>query len=208
MLDRVAESSLLHFFSEEEARTMRAVCERILPQDDRTEARRIDILAGIDKRLHENRIGGYRYKDMPPDQEAYRLAASAFQQMAQERYGQNFDELPTLDQEMLIQSLHDSKPLGANDLWNQMNVKRFWTLLIGDCCSIYYSHPYAWDEIGFGGPAYPRGYMRLEEGEAEAWEVSELRYEWSAPSDSISDREQTHSAAGEHQTHQGHVEAH
>ena len=28
----------------------------------------------------------------------------------------------------------------------------------------FYSHPWAWNEIGFGGPAYPRGYMRLAEG--------------------------------------------
>jgi hypothetical protein len=27
--------------------------------------------------------------------------------------------------------------------------------------SEFYSHPWAWNEIGFGGPAYPRGYMRL-----------------------------------------------
>jgi hypothetical protein len=25
----------------------------------------------------------------------------------------------------------------------------------------FYAHPWAWNEIGFGGPAYPRGYMRL-----------------------------------------------
>ena len=25
----------------------------------------------------------------------------------------------------------------------------------------FYSHPWAWNEIGFGGPAYPRGFMRL-----------------------------------------------
>jgi hypothetical protein len=28
----------------------------------------------------------------------------------------------------------------------------------------FYSHPWAWNEIGFGGPAYPRGYMRLQVG--------------------------------------------
>jgi hypothetical protein len=190
VLDRVGEAGVLRFFSQEEARTMRAVCERILPQEDRIEAQRVDILAGIDKRLHENRIDGYRYEDMPSDQHAYRLAASAFGQMARQRYGQDFNELRTLDQEMLIQSIHDGKPSGAGELWKQMNVKRFWTLLIGDCCSIYYAHPYAWDEIGFGGPAYPRGYMRLEDGEAEPWEVREQRYEWSAPSDTISDHEQ------------------
>jgi hypothetical protein len=32
--------------------------------------------------------------------------------------------------------------------------------------STFYSHPWAWNEIGFGGPAYPRGYMRLQPGPA------------------------------------------
>ena len=59
-----------------------------------------------------------------------------------------------------------------------MAVERFWLLLVQDVVGAYYAHPYAWDEIGFGGPAYPRGYMRLENGEPEPWEVDERRYEW------------------------------
>ena len=31
-------------------------------------------------------------------------------------------------------------------------------------------HPWAWNEIGFGGPAYPRGYARLGPGQRESWE--------------------------------------
>jgi hypothetical protein len=34
----------------------------------------------------------------------------------------------------------------------------------------FYSHPWAWNEIGFGGPAYPRGYARLGVGQRETWE--------------------------------------
>jgi hypothetical protein len=67
-----------------------------------------------------------------------------------------------------------------------MSIHRFWSLLVGDCVSAYYSHPWAWDEIGFGGPAYPRGYMRLENGLPEPWEVNESRYAWNAPADSLS----------------------
>ena len=36
--------------------------------------------------------------------------------------------------------------------------------------SAFYSHPWAWNEIGFGGPAYPRGYARLGVGQRESWE--------------------------------------
>jgi hypothetical protein len=34
----------------------------------------------------------------------------------------------------------------------------------------FYSHPWAWSEIGFGGPAYPRGFARLGAGQREQWE--------------------------------------
>ena len=39
--------------------------------------------------------------------------------------------------------------------------------------SAFYSHPWAWNEIGYGGPAYPRGYMRLGEGQREPHQAAE-----------------------------------
>jgi hypothetical protein len=62
-----------------------------------------------------------------------------------------------------------------------MSVKQYFVLALGDAVSAYYAHPWAWDEIGFGGPAYPRGYMRLEKGMREPWEVDEQRYAWEPP---------------------------
>jgi hypothetical protein len=41
-------------------------------------------------------------------------------------------------------------------------------------CVAYYSHPSAWNEIGFGGPAYPRGYKNLGLDRREPWEVREV----------------------------------
>ena len=46
-------------------------------------------------------------------------------------------------------------------------------MIMSDAIDAYYAHPWAWDEIGFGGPAYPRAYTRLERGEPEPWEVEE-----------------------------------
>jgi hypothetical protein len=37
----------------------------------------------------------------------------------------------------------------------------------------FYSHPWAWNEIGYGGPAYPRGFARLGIGQNEPWEEAE-----------------------------------
>jgi hypothetical protein len=203
VLERVKRTLPIRFFTAEEARTLGAVVNRILPQDDRTFARRIDILGVIDDRLHENRIDGYRYIDMPPDQEAYRISIRAFEQMALALFGRSFHELAVTDQERLIESVHDAKPLAAQEEWAKLNIERFWSLLVSDCCGAYYAHPWAWDEIGFGGPAYPRGYMRLEDGDAEPWEVDEARYEWRAPADTLSDVERPHGGGKEHQTHHG-----
>jgi hypothetical protein len=42
-----------------------------------------------------------------------------------------------------------------------------------DLLTVFYAHPWSWNEIGFGGPAYPRGYARLGVGLSEEWEGEE-----------------------------------
>ncbi len=186
VLDRVESPPLLTFFSEAQAALLRAVCDRILPQDDRDAAHRIPIINGIDKRLAEGRTDGYRYAKMPPDPDAYTLGLQAIDAAAQARFGKEFQALGTLDQDQILKNLHDGKPDGGEDIWDKMPVHRFWMLLVQDVVEQYYAHPYAWDEIGFGGPAYPRAYFRLENGQPEPWEVEEQRYEWDAPPTSLS----------------------
>jgi hypothetical protein len=201
--ERMGPSKAMRFFTEEEALTLAAVMERVLPQEDRTDDRRIALLPVLDERMYLNKIDGYRYEDMPPDQEAYRLGAKAFEAMAQELHGTPFHTLAVIEQERILQSVHHAEPQAAQELWKQMNIERFWSMLVGDCCSAYYQHPWSWDEIGFGGPSYPRGYMRLEEGEPEPWEKGEKRYEWRAPADTLSAEVKAHGKGKEHQTHPG-----
>lgn len=187
VLQRLEPPAPYRFFTEEEQSTWLAVLARLLPQEDRTLDRRIPILPGIDARLAENRIDGYRYEDMPADQEAYRIAGEAFEAMAREVHGKLFAQLTVPEQEHLMESVRAGKPAAADAVWRRLNPQRFWSILTADAVGNYYAHPWAWDEIGFGGPAYPRGYMRLEHGQPEPWESDEQRYAWKAPADSISD---------------------
>ncbi len=48
----------------------------------------------------------------------------------------------------------------AGGSWARVNVSRAWSVCMRAILSGFYSHPWAWNEIGFGGPAYPRGFMR------------------------------------------------
>jgi len=52
----------------------------------------------------------------------------------------------------------------------EIPVARAWSVVMRAVLSTFYSHPWAWNEIGFGGPAYPRGYARLGAGQREHWE--------------------------------------
>jgi hypothetical protein len=45
--------------------------------------------------------------------------------------------------------------------------------VLHDICGAYYSHPYAWSQIGFGGPANPRGYVRMNFNRRDPWEAVE-----------------------------------
>lgn len=187
ILKRVHEVPPIRFFSPEEARLMQAVCDRILPQDDRDDEHKIPLLNFIDDRLYHGRGDGYQFEDMPSDADAHRLGLQAIEAIAQRIYGRPFIELGVRAQDHVLQTIHDGKPPAGEEIWHKMSVERFWQLLVQDVVRVYYAHPYAWDEVGFGGPAYPRGYMRLEGGQPEPWEVDEQRYTWQAPAASLSD---------------------
>jgi hypothetical protein len=198
---RVEETPAIRFFNHEEAKFMAILCDHLLPQDDRDLGHRIPILQFIDERLFLRRTPGYRFEDMPADGDAYRLGIQAIEQIARANFDRGFVELSWREQEELVKSIHDAKPLpGAEEIWARMPIHRYWGLVVQDCVEMYYAHPWAWDEVGFGGPAYPRAYIRLERGEPEPWEVEEQRYEWSVrPEVWVSDPKEKEIAA--HQEH-------
>ena len=57
--------------------------------------------------------------------------------------------------------------------WATFNVSRAWSIVVRYVCEAFSAHPWAWNEIGFGGPAYPRGYLNLGVEKLEHWEEHE-----------------------------------
>jgi hypothetical protein len=183
---RVDLSPAVKFFSAEEFEFWTGVFGHLVPQTDRTPDRQIPLVAPLDHRLYVNQTVGYRYDTMPQDRDAYRLGREAINKEALQQYGRDFLALPYRQQDLVLKAIHDGKPYAAQAIWSSMSVHRFWQLMMGDVIDAYYAHPWAWDEIGFGGPAYPRAYTRLENGEPEPWEVKEKRHEWLAPEAAVS----------------------
>ncbi len=200
--DRVQHPPERKFFSQEAWDFWTAVYAHLIPQTDRTPDRQIPIVAALDHRLEKNQTVGYRYEDMPQDRVVYQLGIEAIDSEAEHLYGGKFTVLPELQKEKVLQAIQKGKPQAAPQIWKKMSVDRFWQMIMTDAIDAYYAHPWAWDEIGFGGPAYPRAYTRLERGEPEPWEVEERRYEWLAPVTALSDEVDT-SSDEDPQSHHG-----
>lgn len=200
--ERVHQPPQRQWFSEASWRFWTTVFEHLVPQTDRAADRQIPLIPMLDERLAKNKTVGYRYTDMPQDRVVYELGIHAIDQTAQHLYGADFLVLAFWQRDRVLQSIAKSEKDGAEKIWEQMSITRFWQMIMTDAIDAYYAHPWAWDEIGFGGPAYPRAYTRLERGEPEPWEVREKPYAWAPPAGAVSGENITPSD-DEPQSHHG-----
>ena len=166
-LDEVPER---RFLTTEQWSLLEAVAARLVPQSDREEP--VPIVPWIDDLLHRNRGPGYRYADMPPMREAWTQGLSAIAAEARSRHGQPFEQLSPDDQDALLTDVQHDRV--ESRYWGGLPAGGFFLHhLLKQVVGIYYSHPAAWSEVGFGGPASPRGYVRLGFDERDPWEAAE-----------------------------------
>jgi hypothetical protein len=177
VLDRVQNVPPFRFFAPAEIDTLGEFCDVVMAQD--TEPR-IPVLAYVDAKLHEGQLDGYQYFDMPDDRDTWRLVARG---LDEESRWHGFDSFASSD---LAFRIDTCSRFSRGDLhggaWNELNVSRAWSVVMRMILSAFYAHPWAWNEIGFGGPAYPRGYSRfgsphLDTAEREEWEGKEATAE-------------------------------
>jgi hypothetical protein len=158
------------FLTEAEWDLLDAVNARLLPQPGPAPA--IPITAWIDAMLHDGSGEGFRHPDMPPLREAWRTGLAAIDAEARARHDRPFAALDAAAQDATLQAIADGHAQPA--LWKDVPAQRFFVhLLLKSAAGIYYAHPQAWSEIGFGGPASPRGYVRLGFDQRDAWEAKE-----------------------------------
>ena len=171
VVERVENIPPYRFFSTEEARLLEALCDCALPQADRQESQRVPIAPWIDERLFNDEGSGYRYENMPEDRQAYRMGLQGFNETAQHLFGTAFVDLQRADQDEVLRQVAEGSPPGKT--WKQLSAVLFFQLFMSDIINNYYAHPKAWAEIGFNGPASPRGHIRLRLNFRDPWEARE-----------------------------------
>lgn len=157
------------FFSPDEFARLTAVCDRLIPQNDRPE--RIDIVAGIDHRLAAAKSDGWRYDAMPADGDAYRLGLKGVDETARALHGQAFRQLLGEQQDAVLTAIQTDDAPG--ETWQTLPADRFFEELLAEAVETYYSHPLAQEEIGYVGmadvPSWQRiGLDQLEDREPRA----------------------------------------
>jgi hypothetical protein len=165
VVDRVESPPEIRFFTREEVAALEPFADLVLAQDREP---RVPVLAMVDAKLYEGRLDGYRYADMPEDTETWRRVARGLDAAARQHGVRSFAEASEDTQLDIVGAFAKGELHG--EVWDELPCARAWSVMMRGLLSEFYSHPWAWNEIGFGGPAYPRGFARLGMGQREHWE--------------------------------------
>ena len=166
VLARLTPSPELSFFTGVEQAAAEALCDQLLAQHDEP---RVPVAALIDVRLATGETDGWHYADMPEDGEAWRQTLAFLDDDATQRYGTVFGELTKDQQAGIVRAIQELK----TERWHDLPANQVWSLWTRYACTAFYSHPWAWNEMGFPGPAYPRGYKNMGLDKREPFEVAQ-----------------------------------
>ncbi|KRE66482.1 gluconate 2-dehydrogenase subunit 3 family protein [Arthrobacter sp. Soil761] len=158
----------VRFFTPAEEAAARALFDQLLGQQGEP---RVPVVNMVDARLADEQTDGWHYDNMPRDGEAWRATLAALDREAHSRAGSTYAGLDPEQQAGLLQDICNLH----RELWHGLPADRVWSLWTRYACTAFYSHPLAWDEIGFAGPAYPRGYKNLGVNRLEPFEVRDIR---------------------------------
>ncbi|MGN6573025.1 MAG: gluconate 2-dehydrogenase subunit 3 family protein [Pseudolabrys sp.] len=160
------------FLTETQFATLDAVCDRVMPQPERDDDK-VPIAPFIDARLHANRTSGTRYEPLPTMRECWRRGLDAIEAEAQHHFRRAYVALDPAEQDLILHAMNKGETEAP--AWGpHLPAKKFMRHeLLQVIVETYYAHPAAWSEVGFGGPASPRGYVRLQPNRHDSWEGEE-----------------------------------
>ncbi|MGI8495312.1 MAG: GMC family oxidoreductase, partial [Pyrinomonadaceae bacterium] len=142
------------FFNRKEFDTLKAICDALAPSG----VVPCDFVAGeIDKRLFENTGNGWRYDEMPPDGDAYRIALPIFDRIAQRHFTRDFAAITNEQRVEIVRKMRDGGEM-FGEIPPKFSAARFFEEIFAEFVELFYSHPLVLEEIGYIGFADARGW--------------------------------------------------
>lgn len=127
------------------------------------------VAAHVDQALAQPFGESQRKPNTPPRRTLIRDGLKALDNWAKSTHYKAFLHIKPDQQLQILRSL-ELGSLAQENTWDTVLQKELFQKLLGLIISAYYSHPWVWSDIGYGGPAYPRGYVRVELGLTDPWE--------------------------------------
>ena len=167
VFDRLHDLPPMRFFTPHQQAALVPLLDQLVGQRAAPGELKVELARMIDARLAELETDGWHYDTMPPDGEAWVRTLAALDADALAASGAPFAELGWDDQHELLARFRSSH----DDEWHGLPRSAVWSLWTRYAATAFYSHPALWNEIGFSGPSYPRGYKNLGVDKREPFEV-------------------------------------
>jgi hypothetical protein len=170
LAQRLHRVPLRRFFTEPEFALLACACARLLA----TTVGDPPIACWIDSDLFAGRGEGFRAPGVPRAGEAWRRGLAGIDAQAQRQHGSAFASLDGSQQDATLHAVQSGEARAVD--FGGLDPRFFFThMLLKSAAAHFYAQPVAWNEIGFGGPASPRGYVRLGLGQRDPWEAPRLQ---------------------------------
>lgn len=156
------------WLTEDEVAIVQAIAEQLVG-DDRENILRF-MTQHLDKQLVSDVGESQREQGLPGVPELIRDALTNLDRAARAKVQRHFLSLQPVERRSLLQLMQR----GAIDWlpdWEEQSQRAAFNQLAMTLVKAYYAHPTVWSEIGYAGPAYPRGYVRSEFGLTDPWEA-------------------------------------
>lgn len=162
-------SQLEHrFLTTLEAETLKRIAGDLV-NEDREEIIKY-IVDYMDQTLSSEWGEGQRKVGVPKAQVLVREGLKAIDKSAEKQYGLQLLALDSPSRLHLLEQLSENQVAPVED-WQPLSQVEVFKKLLSMSIEAYYSHPTIWSEMGYGGPAYPRGYIRTQLGQLDPWEA-------------------------------------
>ena len=97
------------------------------------------------------------------------MALAGIDAQGRHHHRRAFADLPAADQDAVLRAVQSGQVAAGS--FDGLSSPLVFGAILGAVVGVYYAHPAAWSEIGFGGPASPRGYVRIGLDERDPWEA-------------------------------------